>query len=29
LTGRIVGPLGKGEGVRVVSDEGFSVEPLA
>ena len=28
LTGHLVDPLGKGEGVLVVADSGFSVEPL-
>ncbi|MEA2610380.1 MAG: D-alanyl-D-alanine carboxypeptidase, partial [Chloroflexota bacterium] len=29
LTGRIIDPLGKGEGVRVVSDGGFTISPLS
>jgi broad specificity phosphatase PhoE len=28
LTGEIVAPLGKGEGVLVVADDGYSVDPL-
>ena len=28
LTGEVVDPMGKGEGVLVVADDGFSVEPL-
>ena len=29
LTGQVVGPLGKGEGVSIEADEGFTVTPLA
>lgn len=29
LTGRSIGPLGKGDGVSIVADDGFTVTPLA
>ena len=29
LTGRVIGPLGKGEGVSIVAGDGYTVTPLA